>query len=301
MFDGALQPSHTDVIIPFQLEKSGLRGRLVRLGGTLNDILGKHHYPAPVARLASEAATLACVLGSLLKHDGIFTLQAKGDGPVGLLVADYTSDGALRAYASFNNEKLSSVPHGFSELLGDGYLAFTMDRGGDSERYQGIVPIEGETLAAAAQYYFLQSEQIRTELKFFAAQTGPNFHTAALCLQAMPAADGEAAHDLDILPAGWEEATALLATLSAHEALDPTLHPHDVLFRLFHEGGVRVHDTVHVQHRCRCGLERAERAAAMLSNAEVQELAEGGAIEVRCEFCNSTYKFTLDEVSQLRR
>ncbi|HRJ12416.1 MAG TPA: Hsp33 family molecular chaperone HslO, partial [Alphaproteobacteria bacterium] len=120
MFEETMQLSHNDMIVPFQLEQSALRGRLVRLGTTLDDILCKHQYPPPVARLVAEAATLACVLGSMLKEDGIFSLQAKGDGPVSLLVADYTADGALRAYASFNNESLSTVPDRFCELLGTG-------------------------------------------------------------------------------------------------------------------------------------------------------------------------------------
>ncbi len=298
------EPNHNDLIIPFQLEASGLRGRFVRLGATLDEILGKHQYPAPVARLVAEAATLACVLGSMLKHDGIFSLQAKGDGPVSMLVADYTSDGALRAYASFNKDLVTTVPDSFAELLGAGYLAFTVDRGGDFERYQGIVEIEGDSLTTSAQHYFLQSEQIHTEVRFFAAANGHSFHTAALCVQAMPRqnkGDADAGdHDLDRLPDGWDEAVALTNTLTAMEALDAALHPHEVLFRLFHEGGVRAHDTVHVMHRCRCGLERAERALTALSEAEAEELADHGRIEVRCEFCNSTYTFTLQELSDLR-
>jgi len=294
------EPNHNDLIIPFQLEQSGLRGRFVRLGATLDEILGKHQYPQPVARLVAEAATLACVLGSMLKEDGIFSLQAKGDGPVGMLVADYTSDGSLRAYASFNKDVVATVPDSFAELLGTGYLAFTIDRGEGFERYQGIVEVDGASLTAAAQHYFLQSEQIHTELKFFAAPHAHSFHTAALCIQAMPHDADAGDHDLDRLPPGWDEASALLATLSAAEALDAALHPHEVLFRLFHEGGVRAYDTVHVMHRCRCGLGRAERALSALSEAEAEELADAGRIEVRCEFCNSTYTFTLQELSDLR-
>jgi len=302
------EPNYNDMIVPFQLATSGLRGRFVRLGATLDEILGKHQYPAPVARLVAEAATLACVLGSMLKHEGIFSLQARGDGPVSLLVADYRSDGSLRAYASFNKDKLvgpaavnAGVPDSFAELLGAGYLAFTVDRGGDFEPYQGIVEIEGDSLTVAARHYFQQSEQIQTELSFFTAPIILSFHTAVLCLQAMPPEQLSEAHDLDTLPPGWDEATALMHTLTAAEALDGTLHPHDVLFRLFHEGGVKAYDTVHVMHRCRCGLERAERVLAMLTEADAQELSDHGRVEVRCEFCNSTYNFTLDELAELRR
>lgn len=300
MFDAEFQAQHSDMIVPFQLEQSSLRGRFVRLGSTLDEILGKHQYPAPVARLVAEACTLACVLGSMLKEDGIFSLQAKGDGPVSLLVADYTADGALRAYASFNSEKLSTVPDRFCELLGDGYLAFTIDRGAGFERYQGIVQIEGDSLTTSAQHYFLQSEQVHTEIKFFCAEQGPPWHTGAICVQAMPKEGDLTEHDLDRIPDGWDEMTALIHTLTAAEAINPSLHPHDLLFRLFHEGGIRVYDTVHVQHRCRCGLERAQQALATLSEAEAAEFSENNYVEVKCEFCNSAYRFTLEELAELR-
>lgn len=300
MFDGELQANHSDLIVPFQLEQSGLRGRLVRLGSTLDEILGKHHYPLPVSRLVAEAATLACVLGSMLKEEGIFSLQAKGDGPVSLLVADYTPDGAVRAYASFNSDQLTTVPDRFCDLLGAGYLAFTMDRGVGFERYQGIVEIEKESLTASAQHYFLQSEQVHTEIKFLSVQQGPPWQTAALCVQAMPKEEDRGHHDLDRVPDGWDDMTALVHTLTPAEALDSALHPHDLLFRLFHERGVRAYDTIHLHHRCRCGLERAQRVLTALSETEAQELAENDIVEVRCEFCNSTYRFTLEQLAVLR-
>jgi molecular chaperone Hsp33 len=300
MSEPAIAPNHNDLIVPFQLAESGLRGRFVRLGATLDEILGKHQYPAPVAALVAEAATLAAVLGSLLKDDGIFSLQAKGDGPVSMLVADYTPDGALRAYAAFDADKIHTVPNSFAELLGNGYLAFTIERDGEGGRYQGIVEIEGKSLCAAAQHYFLQSEQIRTELKFFIRPHLHSFRTAAVCIQAMPPETLAESRDLDELPKGWEEVSALLATLTPLEALDAPLHPHDILYRLFHEGGVRVHETVYVTHRCRCSLDRAERALAALTPAEAEELADNRILEVRCEFCNSAYQFTLEEVARLR-
>lgn len=293
-------PVYSDQIIPFQLDKASVRGRLVRLGATLDDILGKHAYPPPVARLLAEAATLACVLGSMIKHDGIFSLQARGDGPVGLLVADYTADGALRAYASFNADKLVDAPDTFAGLMGTGYLAFTVDPGGDFDPYQGIVEIEGESLSEAARHYFLQSEQVHTELKFFAGLAGNHYHSGCICIQAIPQERDGGDHDLDRVPDGWDDATALINTLHAGEMLDKSLHPHDLLYRLFHEGGVRVYDTAHVVHRCRCGLDRAERALSALSEAEAQEFSDNNIVEVRCEFCNSTYRFTLEQVAALR-
>ena len=301
MLETTISANHNDVIIPFQLEQSGLRGRIVRLGATLDEILSKHQYPAPVGRLLAEAGTLSCIMGSLLKEDGLFSLQAKGDGPVSLLVADYTADGALRAYANFNPDTLTNVPDTFSDLVGKGYLAFTIDRDLDDGRYQGIVEITKPGLCESAQDYFLQSEQIHTLIKFFSVPHGPSFRTAAICLQAMPPENMTNARDLDDLPPGWDEAQALLETLTTAEALDPTLHPHDVLYRLFHEGGVRVYEPIHVQHRCRCSLERAQRAIATLTDEEAAELAENHMLEVRCEFCNTSYHFTMDDLASLRR
>jgi molecular chaperone Hsp33 len=301
MFDHPPTILHTDQIIPFQLEKSGLRGRFIRLHTTLDDILGKHQYPPPVARLTAEAATMACVLGSMLKEDGIFSLQANGDGPISLLVADYTAAGNLRAYASFKGDDLPAVPDRFAELLGHGQLMFTLDRGDDFERYQGIVPIDGDSLTAATRSYFLQSEQIHTLIRFFTTSIGAPWHTAALCIQAMPQSEQTGDHGLEFMPDGWDEAQALLQTLTDHEALDPELHPHDVLFRLFHENGVRVYDSQHIRHQCRCGYERAQRALSTLSDAEAEEFAENKILEVKCEFCNSTYRFTLDDLAALRR
>lgn len=294
-------PHHDDQIIPFQLVNSGLRGRMIRLGATLDDILGKHHYPTAVAALLAEAATLAAVMGSLMKDEGVFSLQAKGDGPVRLLVADYMPGGALRAYAAFDETRLANATSGFNGLLGDGYLAFTIDRDSDAGRYQGIVEITGSSLASAVQHYFLQSDQIRTDLKLFVAPKGKFFQVATICLQAVPLESMAGFNDLDVLPTGWDEATTLLGTLTAAEALNAATHPHDVLYRLFHEGGVRVDDTIHVMHRCRCSLERAERALSALPDAEASALLEKDCIEVRCEFCNSTYQFTLEEVKKSRR
>ncbi len=280
-----------DILLPFQLENSRLRGRIIRLSTVLDEILIKHHYPPPVARLTAEAATLSVLIGSMLKLDGIFTLQAKGDGPVSLLVADYTSEGAVRAYAHFSSEQLSAVPDEFAALLGTGYLAFTVDQGAEFERYQGIVDIQGNSLSDSAQHYFMQSEQLRTALKFFVRQNGPNWQAAAIVIQAMPADESKGEHDLDVLPHGWEDAVALLQTITADEMLDAGLHAHDVLFRLFHEDGVRVYDMLPLRHQCRCSYTRAQMVAQTIPPGERDALKIDGEMVITCEFCNSSYKF----------
>src|SRR5438270_1571102 len=170
-----------DLVQPFRLDPFALRGRLVRLGPTVDRILSQHDYPDPVAAILGEAITLAIVLAGALKYDGIFTLQTKSDGPVRLIVADVSTDGAVRGYAQYDSERLEaalepglrpghspSVP----DLIGAGYIAFTVDQGEDTERYQAIVELVGATLAECAQHYFRQSEQVQAGIKLCVARSG---------------------------------------------------------------------------------------------------------------------------------
>jgi molecular chaperone Hsp33 len=184
-----------DVIQPFQLDPFALRGRLVRLGPTVDRILAQHDYPKPVATLLGEAITLAVLLAGALKYDGVFTLQTKGDGPVRLLVADVKTDGAVRGYAQYDATRLGDIEQGddgespsVPELLGSGYIAFTVDQGDDTERYQGIVSITGSTLAECAQHYFRQSEQLQAGLKLAVGRTGEEgtWRAGGLMLQRVP-------------------------------------------------------------------------------------------------------------------
>ena len=165
-----------DLVQPFQIDSSGLRGRLVRLGPALDEILTRHAYPEPVAMMLGEAIALAAALAGALKYEGVFTLQTKGDGPIGMLVADVTSAGALRGYAQYDAGKLAKAiatsPGGATgigdsvpRLLGAGHLAFTVDQGEHTDRYQGIVELQGSTLAECAHHYFRQSEQVEAGLK----------------------------------------------------------------------------------------------------------------------------------------
>ena len=174
---GAPKTSDDDQALPFQLDALGVRGRLVRLGPTLDDIIERHGYPLAVARPLAEAMVLCAALATSLKYDGIFTLQISGDGPIRLLVTDLTTDGALRGYAQFDSWKLAvalgagnhDAPDGYvPKLFGRGRLAFTVDQGQHTERYQGVVPLEGATLADCAHTYFRQSEQLPTGLKIAA-------------------------------------------------------------------------------------------------------------------------------------
>lgn len=300
--------SHTDDIVqPFQIDPFRLRGRLVRLGPALDRILTRHDYPAPVATLLGEAIALAISLSGALKYEGVFTLQTKGDGPIRLLVADVTTAGAVRGYAQFDAAKLaqlgpevgSSVPR----LLGAGYLALTVDQGEHTERYQGIVALEGATLAECVHHYFRQSEQVEAGIKVAVGQRRDpdgqlRWRGGTLMIERLPK-DGGADTAREAEDEGWRRAMVLMATGTSEELLDPDLTPEALLFRLFHEDGVRAYRPHALTAQCRCSRERVERMLTALPPRDLVDLAVDGKLVVTCEFCNATYSFDEETVAAI--
>ncbi|MDX2027729.1 MAG: Hsp33 family molecular chaperone HslO [Alphaproteobacteria bacterium] len=289
-----------DLVQPFQLESNALRGRLVRLGPALDLILHQHAYPAPVAALLAEAVVIAATLGTSLKYDGVFTFQAKGDGAVRLLVVDVTSEGGIRAYAQtqegYNFE--NAVPD--TKLLGKGYLAFTVDQKLKDDRYQGIVTLEGGTLAEAVQHYFRQSEQLPTGLIAAVQQDAQRrWRGGCLMLQQMPKEGGIAPDKDTSREDDWLHAMTLMGTCTAEELTDRNLTPHDLLYRLFHEDGVRVYEPHGFRHQCRCSEARVTDMLRALPRTEIEALATDGLVTVTCEFCNKSYKFDEGERDKL--
>ncbi|MEA1649850.1 Hsp33 family molecular chaperone HslO [Nitrospirillum sp. BR 11164] len=294
-----------DVVQPFQLDRSNLRGRMVRLGPVLDEILGRHAYPGPVAQMLAETITLATTLAAALKYEGVFTLQTKGDGPINLMVADVTSAGAVRGYAQFDEDKLTAALEaagGASRpwapvptLLGKGYLAFTVDQGEHTQRYQGIVGLEGDRMDDCVRHYFTQSEQLATGIVVHAGLSdGGDWGGGAIMLQALPDEDaGSVASDAkpSDLEDDWRRAMALLSTVTPAEVLDPALPVNDVLFRLFHEEEVRAYDPHGLAAQCRCSRERVVTVLKSLPRDEVAELKVDGAVDVACEFCSTHYRF----------
>lgn len=299
-----------DMIRPFQLDGVGVRGRLVRLGPAIDEIIRRHGYPDGVSNLVGEAVALSALLAGALKFDGVFSVQAKGDGPVRALVADFASPGKLRGYAQFDrtavDDALAGKPDGapVPRLLGAGYIAFTVDQGEDTDRYQGIVALEGATLADCAHQYFRESEQIRTAIRLAAGPVedgrgGTAWRAGGLMIQRLPEgapellargheADPEAGED------DWRRAVTLLASTRDEELLDPALGPDDLLWRLYNQEAVRVFDEVALDFGCRCSESRAERVLASLSQEALADLAVDGRFVVKCEFCSSAYEFEAD-------
>ncbi|HYM71477.1 MAG TPA: Hsp33 family molecular chaperone [Stellaceae bacterium] len=293
-----------DLIQPFQLDPFALRGRLVRLGATVDRILAQHAYPEPVATLLGEAITLAVLLAGALKYDGVFTLQTKGDGPVRLLVADVKTDGAVRGYAQYDAKRLGEIQDGGSssvpELLGSGYIAFTVDQGDDTERYQGIVEIVGDTLAECAQHYFRQSEQLQAGLKLAVARAGEDqaWRAGGLMLQRVPPEGGLAPIGDDVEDA-WRRVMVLMSSATPAELVAPDLPPRRLLWRLFHDEGVRVYQTHAIEARCRCSRERIAGILSAFPADEIEDMRKDPVTTVTCEFCNARYDFAPDDLERL--
>jgi len=304
--------ARTDVLVPFRLERANLRGRAVRLGPAIDAILTRHDYPPPVADLLGEALALAAVLAGTLKYNGVFTLQAKGDGPVGMLVCDVTSDGNLRGYAEVDKAAWAALgktgPDGpVPRYLGAGHLAFTVDQGADMERYQGIVELAGATLTECAQHYFRQSEQIETLLRLGVGRPdGAGWQASALMIQRVPMAGGvggvggrggapkadDSGHvDEERREDDWRRLAMLLGTVRNAEALAPDADPLRLLHRLFHADGVRVFEAQALRDRCRCSDDRAESALRMLDADDLADMTIDGIVTVACQFCSRVRRY----------
>jgi molecular chaperone Hsp33 len=296
-----------DLVQTFQIDRTALRGRLVRLGPLVDGILKQHAYPEPVAAMLGEAVTLAVMLAGMLKYEGVFTLQTKGDGPIRLMVADVTTAGAVRGYAQYDEAKLAHAASGAGapvpRLLGGGYIAFTVDQGEATERYQGIVELQGATLAECAHHYFRQSEQLQAGIKVAVAREGDAWRAGGIMLQRLPSEGGEAsAAQAEAQEEGWRRAMILMSSSTSGELVDPALAPNELLFRLFHEDGVRVWAPHALAAQCRCSRERIERILLALPTEDLDDLAlEDGRLEVTCEFCSRRYQFARDAVETLQR
>jgi molecular chaperone Hsp33 len=295
-------PPSDDLVAAFQIEGQPARGRIVRLGPAVDQILSAHDYPEPVADLLGEACALAALVGASLKFEGRLIVQAQGDGPVKYVVADYDTGGGLRGYCRFDAERVSAASEGFARpgaksLLGEGVFIMTIDAEGASDRYQGVVAIEGETLALCAEQYFAQSEQTPTRVRLAVGQLhdaeGRRWRSGGMIIQNIA---GDAARgDTDD---AWDRAQALFSTLGEDELIDPMVTPETLLFRLFHEDGVRLFPAKPLKAFCRC---TEERVVGMLSSFPAEDRADmveaDGHIHVTCEYCAKTYVLEPETVS----
>ncbi len=313
---------HDDIVTPFEVAKLDLRGRVVRLGPVVDEILDKHGYPPPVAKLVGEAVVLTVMLGSALKIDGRFILQTQSDGPVRMLVVDFTTPGKVRACARFDKTRVAEAIAGGAAtpgaLLGHGHLAMTIDQGPEMSRYQGLVALEGGSLEDAAHEYFRRSEQIPTQVRLAVAeelrqaQGGPShrWRAGGIMLQFLPKAperarladfhpgDAPEGMELPSVPEdeAWVEGRALVSTVEDLELIDPALSSERLVYRLFHEPGVRVFRGSPLRAECSCSRQSVEAMLKSFSQDDRDHMVEDGKISVTCEFCSANYLFEPHEV-----
>jgi molecular chaperone Hsp33 len=298
--NNAVAAANLDEAVGFTLPTRKARGRLVRLGPLLDDVLSAHDYPAPIARILSEALVLTALLGSTLKDvGGQLTMQAQTEaGIIDLMVCDYRA-GEIRGYVRFDAQRLAaetSLPSLF-DLFGKGYLAITFDQSATKERYQGIVPLEGASLAEAAQHFFSQSEQIPSLVRLAVNDTG---HIAGgILLQHLP--EGEEGRErlhtrLD--HPEWEHVRVLAETIRANELYDQDLPLESLLWRLFHEEDeVRVLTSVPLTKGCRCSFEYVRGVIGRFGLEEREQMVDDdGFISVDCEFCSRVFPIHLDDL-----
>jgi len=308
-----LDPGRPDVpdivvpraVLPFYIPNRPVRGRLVRLGALADALITRHEQHPSVHALVGQAMALTAALATALKYRGSFSLQAKGDGAVPMLLADCTEDGTLRGYARANDEKLASllntVPNpDAAMLLGRGYLAFSVDQGPDMERHQGIVAIIGENLAAMAMHYFETSEQLPCVVKLACAHTEQGWRASALVLERIAGAGGvDPSMTLSEQNDHWHTAVTLASTLTDAELLDESLSGEQLLFRLFHGEGVAADRPRALAYGCRCSRAKLSGILEGFSGADLDEMVLDDAIVMNCEFCNIAFRFARDEVRGL--
>lgn len=304
-----------DSVTVFQLEGRPVRGRVVRLGETADKILSAHDYPVSVARLVGEAAMIAALIGDSLKFEGKLIVQAsgpgsegrkvEGGGPVAFVVADFVPGEGVRGYAKYDPERVKMLeqvhggPVGAQMLLGGGHFAMTVDPGPDMERYQGVTSIEGESLAEAAEHYFAQSEQVPSRLKLAVGRQmvagGDHVWRCGGALIQRIAGDetrGDAQADFD-------HARALFDTVEPDELIDPGITSGRLLYRLFHEEGVRVEDSRMVERRCACEHDRLARLLARFPSDDREHMSDQtGQVAMTCEYCNREWTFSAAEIDQ---
>src|SRR3979490_3183821 len=301
-----------DAVLPFEVSSLDLRGRLTRLGPAHDDVLTRHAYPPAVGKLLGEAIVLTTLLGSSRKFDGRFILQTQTDGPVSFLIVDFQAPDRLRAYARYDATRLKEgLTSG--QLLGKGHLAMTIDQGPDMSRYQGLVALEGGSLEDAAHEYFLRSEQIPTRVRLAVGEEwrggeGPKNHWRAggMLLQFLPKAP-ERARQPDLHPGdapegvvthtvaeddAWIEGQSLISTVEDVELIDPDLSGERMLYRLFHERGVRGFPPLPLRAQCSCSREAVSAMLASFAAKDRADMVKDGRVVVTCEFCSSVYQFT---------
>jgi len=305
-----------DTVLPFQFDRSDIRGRVARLDGVLHDVLEQHDYPPQIEALVAEMALLTALIGQTIKLRWKLSLQVRGNGPVRLIATDYYAPGddgtpaRIRGWASYDAGRLE--PHKAPyDMIGKGYFAMLLDQGEGNTPYQGITPLAGGSLAACAQTYFAQSEQLPTRfaLTFGRSQVpgeDASWRAGGVMLQHMPKASPFASGDAtgeggllegaDILDGeeaeNWLRANTLLDTVDDLELIGPSVQPTELLVRLFHEEGPRVFDAQPIVFGCGCSEDKVRQSLSIYSARDIATMTtEAGIVTADCQFCGAHYEF----------
>ncbi|AIK97213.1 Hsp33 family molecular chaperone HslO [Candidatus Odyssella acanthamoebae] len=288
-----------DHVLPFQLEESAIRGRLVRLDQEMWKIIEQHNYPAVVNSYLAQATALSIALVNCFKFDGLFTLQISGTGPLRLLVVDIHNQEEVRACARFDEEKISELTpeaaKNIQQVFGQGTIVFTIDPEAGDDRYQGVVELIGTTLSESTHHFFRQSEQLETGVVLANGTSPETLAAAALMIQRLPVHQNISQEDKETLDDQWIHALSITGSVTRQELLDRTLSNEDLLYRLFWEGGVRVYEPKSVIAQCRCSPEKIKDMLTSFSSKDRHEMVFEDKITVTCEFCGVGYKFSEDE------
>ena len=277
-------------VIPFQLSNNSVRGNIVRLQTVVYEIVKRHEYPANIESLFADTLSITACLGSRMKHEGVFTIQAKGSGDVSTLFSDITGDGFLRGYVDLISD-FSNIESNLKSLMGSGHVSFTLDQGKHSKRYQGIVSLEEPSMSEITELYFNNSEQLETKFLTFnyfdiEKNNRKNLFSAGLImLQKMPAQNSFDEESNDEV---WQNSLNFLSTLGKEEFLSTNLTSEEILYRLFNELEITVYDEIIIQDQCRCSEEKIKFAIKNLSKKELRDIVdENGKVKVVCEFCKT--------------
>ncbi len=298
----------SDFIRPFLLSEGLFRGNVVKLDNVVREVIRRKDYPESLTGLLAETQVVAALMSSALKYDGIFTLQIKGNGPVQTLVTDITSSGNIRSYARYDADAVSAVT--VSEikergtvpaLLQSGYISFTIDINGGTDRYQGAVELQGRDVATCALQYFKQSEQIETVLKI--AVDTENMKAAGIMLQQMPAFGGNKTgynKTEDEIAEEWNTNVILLSSLKNNEMLDDNITAERLLYMIYNEQDITVFDEKPLTFACRCSKERIMAVVASFSENDLKEVFKDDRAEITCEFCGEKYEIFENDVRKIK-
>lgn len=290
-----------DKIIPFTLKKSKVRGRFVKLDRSLDSILKRHNYDTSISLCLADTLSSSCCIGSLLKFNGFFSIQGSSKDALKTILADFSSGGDIRGYASYDSKKINLEKENLNlqQLMSKGHLAFTAIQSKSNKRYQGIIPIQEGNFSKSIDYYFKNSEQINSEIVCMSDFSDNSYISAAILIQCTPEEkDNNVGEVLEV----FEESKLFLNSIKKSELLARNINMENVLYKLFHSLDVRVLKEMKIKDNCRCSLERVKNTLSNISENELNDITfSDGSLEIKCEFCKKLTLLSKENLYSIRK